>query len=99
MANRVRQLEDALQESHSWHSAESHPLLTDDLLQIKRPLERDGADQISVKEERTEGPDAIDALGSLSVLLAYMSTLAHILQDLSLKTAAQISLAKQPIHG
>ncbi|KAF8343443.1 hypothetical protein F5887DRAFT_972939 [Amanita rubescens] len=67
LANRVRQLEDALHESHSIHSSEQHPLLADDLLQIKRPLERDRADQISIKEERTDGTDTIDALGSLSI--------------------------------
>ncbi|KAF8627682.1 hypothetical protein AX15_004301 [Amanita polypyramis BW_CC] len=67
LANRVRQLEDALEASHSLHSLEPHPLLTDDLLRIKRPLERDRADYVPVKEERAEGTDTIDALGSLSI--------------------------------
>lgn len=67
LANRVRQLEDALHESNSRHSSDQHPLLADDLLQIKRPLERDRVDQISVKEEKLDGTDTIDAFGSLSV--------------------------------
>ncbi|KAK2465637.1 hypothetical protein APHAL10511_002181 [Amanita phalloides] len=67
LANRVRQLEDALHDSHAVHSSATHPLLAEDLLQIKRPLERDRADQISIKEERSEGIDTIDALGSLSI--------------------------------
>ena len=69
LANRVRQLEDALHASHSLNSSELHPLLSEDLLQIKRPLERERVDQTPIKEEWTEGTDEIDAMGSLSVLL------------------------------
>ena len=48
------------------YSRDRHPLLSDDLLQIKRPLEREA------KNERPAEPDvetdeAIDAVGSLYV--------------------------------
>jgi len=36
----VRQLEDALQVSHSRQSIEPHPLLTEELLKLKKPLEK-----------------------------------------------------------
>ncbi|PFH45910.1 hypothetical protein AMATHDRAFT_70915 [Amanita thiersii Skay4041] len=67
LANRVRQLEDALRESHSLNSSESHPLLCEELLQIKRPLERERIDQHPTVEEKLDAADAIDALGSLSI--------------------------------
>ncbi|KIL65536.1 hypothetical protein M378DRAFT_10667 [Amanita muscaria Koide BX008] len=65
LANRVRQLEDALQTSHALNSSEIHTLLTPELLQIKRPLERDKVEQTQAKEERSE--DALDAMGSLLI--------------------------------
>jgi Mg2+ and Co2+ transporter CorA len=65
LATRVRQLEDALQESHENNSHIPHPLLSDELLQIKRPLERERFDLPLVKEEKQEPGDTIDAIGSL----------------------------------
>ncbi|KAF8630740.1 hypothetical protein AX17_005335 [Amanita inopinata Kibby_2008] len=67
LATRVRQLEDALQESHSLNSSERHPLLSEELLQIKRPLERERVDLASRKEEKSETAEAMDAMGSLSI--------------------------------
>jgi hypothetical protein len=58
-------LEDALEESHSRYSGERHPLLSDDLLLIKRPLERERMDDTTIKEEKPEQNDSIDAMGSL----------------------------------
>jgi hypothetical protein len=64
LSSRVRQLEDALAEAYSMYSGERHPLLTDDLLQIKRPLERESRNEMpSVPEAETA--EAIDAVGSL----------------------------------
>lgn len=67
LANRVRSLEDALAESHRMQSSFTHPLLTDDLLQIKRPLEREKFDVPTIKEEKMESSDTIESIGSLSV--------------------------------
>ncbi|KAI0047246.1 hypothetical protein FA95DRAFT_1559311 [Auriscalpium vulgare] len=66
LSNRVRQLEDALAEVNSYHSTERHPLLTDDLLQIKRPLERESRNEMPALPE-AEAVESIDAVGSLSI--------------------------------
>ena len=64
LSNRVRELEDALAEAHTARgSVEAHPLLSHDLLQLKRPLEREAPD--TTKEAETETAEAIDAMGSL----------------------------------
>ncbi|KAK0467253.1 fungal-specific transcription factor domain-containing protein [Desarmillaria tabescens] len=67
LSTRVRQLEDALAESHSLNSPHPHPLLSEELLQIKRPLERERLDEQTQKENHAENADAINALGSLSL--------------------------------
>lgn len=64
LANRVRQLEDALQDAHAARSREPHPLLSEELLQIKRPLERETPEEQS-KETEAESAEVIDAVGSL----------------------------------
>ena len=64
LANRVRHLEDGLAEAHSLNSHHPHPLLRDDLLQIKRPLERERLD-VPPTEEKPDIGDSIDSLGSL----------------------------------
>ncbi|KAF8159767.1 fungal-specific transcription factor domain-containing protein [Crassisporium funariophilum] len=66
LANRVRHLEDGLAHAHSLTSHQQHPLLSDDLLQIKRPLERERLD-VPAAEEKPETGDTIDSLGSLSI--------------------------------
>ena len=65
LANRVRSLEDALAQSHSLNSNDVHPLLSDDLLQIKRPLERERGDSSQSKDETSSSGETIDSLGSL----------------------------------
>lgn len=70
LATRVRQLEDALRMSHSQLSDELHPLLTEDLLKIKAPLQRDVSHQKTpsappVKED--DNADTVDASGSLVI--------------------------------
>ena len=62
LSTRVRELEDALAASHSAWSNEQHPLLRDDLLRIKNPLERDAGQE---KHREPEEEDVVDAVGSL----------------------------------
>ena len=64
LSTRVRQLEDALQEAHNKTSLEAHPLLSDELLQIKRPLERESQED-SPQQGEAEAAEVIDAVGSL----------------------------------
>jgi hypothetical protein len=64
LASRVRELEDGLAQSHALNSNESHPLLRDELLQIKRPLERERPDDTS-QEDQPEVEDVTSPLGSL----------------------------------
>jgi len=64
LSNRVRQLEDALAEAYAVYNNERHPLLSEDLLQIKRPLERESRNEMPSPPE-TETAEAIDAVGSL----------------------------------
>ncbi|PCH44393.1 hypothetical protein WOLCODRAFT_138977 [Wolfiporia cocos MD-104 SS10] len=66
LASRVRQLEDALLEAHSQISLEPHPLLSEELLQIKRPLEREAPEEVPPEPE-PDTAEAIDAVGSLSI--------------------------------
>lgn len=58
-----------MSQSHRLIANEPHPLLSEDLLQIKRPLEREKQDTLKVKEEKVETADTIDAMGSLCVRL------------------------------
>lgn len=61
---RVRSLEDALSVAHKAISNDRHPLLSDELLRVKNPLERDvNADPVRANEEE----DVIEANGSLSI--------------------------------
>ena len=73
LATRVRELEDALRSSHSHLTSEQHPLLTEELLKIKAPLQRDIShtktpSSVIIKEEETN-PDIVDSFGSLSISL------------------------------
>ncbi|TFY61761.1 hypothetical protein EVJ58_g4311 [Rhodofomes roseus] len=66
LSSRVRQLEDALEEAHAKASLEPHHLLTDELRQIKRPLERESQEEMPQAAD-TEAAEVIDAVGSLSI--------------------------------
>jgi hypothetical protein len=73
LATRVRELEDALRSSHSHLTSEQHPLLTEELLKIKAPLQRDISHtkppgSVVIKEEEAN-PDIVDSFGSLSISL------------------------------
>ncbi|KAK7679489.1 hypothetical protein QCA50_017543 [Cerrena zonata] len=66
LANRIRQLEDGLQEERAARGlADPHPLLAADLLRLKRPLERESSE--ALKEPEVDASEAIDAVGSLSI--------------------------------
>ena len=66
LSMRVRSLEDALAVAHKAIANDRHPLLSDELLRIKNPLERDvNAEPVRMSEEE----DTIEANGSLSVLV------------------------------
>ncbi|KAJ7743140.1 fungal-specific transcription factor domain-containing protein [Mycena metata] len=86
LANRVRELEDALRSSHSHLTSEQHPLLSEELLRIKAPLQREvpafrnQPSGNAIKEEE-HNPDVVDAFGSLSISLSggakYFGTTAN----------------------
>lgn len=70
LCSRVRDLEDALRTSHSQSSSESHPLLSDELLRIKAPLQREGPprSQTTINQQEEENnPDIIDSFGTLAI--------------------------------
>ncbi|TBU30737.1 hypothetical protein BD311DRAFT_754294 [Dichomitus squalens] len=65
LANRVRALEDALEEAHSNLSSEAHPLLSNELRALKRPLERESPEE-QAQEQEQEVVESIN-VGSLSI--------------------------------
>lgn len=68
LCNRVRELEDALRDSHGHLSTQTHPLLTEEYLRIKMPLQRESSSERfgnGVKEE--PAADVVDSFGSLSI--------------------------------
>jgi hypothetical protein len=70
LCSRVRDLEDGLRTSHSQNSNEPHPLLSDELLRIKAPLQRESAprNQTTVNQQEEENnPDVIDSFGTLAI--------------------------------
>lgn len=71
LAIRIRELEDALRSSHLRLSAEQHPLLAEELLKIKAPLQRElpsnrDPNAVTVKTEEVD-PEVVDAFGSLQI--------------------------------
>ncbi|KAH8832430.1 hypothetical protein DL96DRAFT_1492094 [Flagelloscypha sp. PMI_526] len=68
LSARIRTLEDALALSHVLHSNQPHPLLSETLRQIKRPLEREMPRlSVSSGEMISAAEDAATAMGSLTV--------------------------------
>ena len=65
MGKRIRQLEDALQISHSSVSNDSHPLLADDLRAVTNDSEQ--PDDTQTSQESDGQKDVLDAFGTLSV--------------------------------
>lgn len=95
----MRELEDALHEAHADRSTEPHPLLTPELLQLKRPLERETAD--TVKEPEVDATEAIDAIGSLYARLRFLSacTLKYCLPGQLPIPVIQNSMGRQRMLG
>ncbi|KAJ4464687.1 fungal-specific transcription factor domain-containing protein [Lentinula lateritia] len=73
LSNRVRELEDGLRSDHIQLTNEPHPLLSEELLKIKAPLQREPPAARSlngaIKDEESN-PDVVDAFGSLSISLS-----------------------------
>ncbi|OSD02999.1 hypothetical protein PYCCODRAFT_1477291 [Trametes coccinea BRFM310] len=69
LANRVRDLEDALRTSHAQHSGDIHPLLTEELLRIKAPIQRENLINTGTTNGNSEeqSGDVVDSFGSLSI--------------------------------
>ncbi|KAJ7257904.1 fungal-specific transcription factor domain-containing protein [Mycena haematopus] len=98
LANRVRELEDALRSSHQHLSSEQHPLLSEELLRIKAPLQREvpafrNQPQGHAIKEEEHNPDVVDAFGSLSITLSgsakYFGTTANSWYFLQNETAEE----------
>ncbi|KAI0296024.1 fungal-specific transcription factor domain-containing protein [Russula brevipes] len=67
---RVRDLEDGLRTSHALNSSEPHPLLSDELLRVKAPLQREAPprNQTTINQQEEENnPDVIDSFGTLAI--------------------------------
>jgi hypothetical protein len=73
LSQRVRELEDGLRVSHAKTATDNHPLLADDLLKVKMPLQREPSSLrnggMGIKEEENP-PESLDAFGSLSISLS-----------------------------
>ncbi|OCH91033.1 hypothetical protein OBBRIDRAFT_792742 [Obba rivulosa] len=73
LSARVRELEDALRTSHANQASETHPLLADELLMIKAPIQRhlangqviNGQNGTTTPEE--QGAEILDSFGSLQI--------------------------------
>ncbi|KAJ4473715.1 fungal-specific transcription factor domain-containing protein [Lentinula aciculospora] len=72
LSNRVRELEDGLRSDHSQLTNVQHPLLSDELLKIKAPLQREppAARSLNGNQDEEPNPDVVDAFGSLSISLS-----------------------------
>ncbi|KAF9647418.1 hypothetical protein BDM02DRAFT_3145961 [Thelephora ganbajun] len=81
LSSRVRQLEDALEQSHANLSTEPHPLLTAELRALKKPIERGSENELlstlrnnglggtngTTEGDNAESNEVPDAVGSLSM--------------------------------
>ncbi|KIL65532.1 hypothetical protein M378DRAFT_161851 [Amanita muscaria Koide BX008] len=75
LAQRVRDLEDALRVTHCQMSSEPHPLLSEELLKVKAPLQRDPpATRYAGQKAEETGTEIIDAFGSLSISVSGQTT-------------------------
>ena len=75
----MRQLEDALEQSHANLSTEPHPLLTAELRALKKPIERGSENELlpglrnnglggmngATEADNPESNEVLDAVGSL----------------------------------
>lgn len=73
LCSRVRDLEDGLKTAHTQNSSEPHPLLSDELLRVKAPLQREAPpiNPTTVNQQEEENnPDVIDSFGTLAINVA-----------------------------
>lgn len=107
LCSRVRDLEDGLKTAHAQNSSEPHALLSDELLRIKAPLQREAplVNPTTVNQQEEENnPDVIDSFGTLAINAAghtsYYSQFANSLvrsQLAMLHINALMSFAFKPI--
>ena len=99
LANRVRELEDALEVAHGHINSDAHPLLSHELRQIKRPLEREAPE--SPKDAEVDTAEAIDQVGSLYATFIYCACLSPLTTapDPYRTPAARNSMAAWQMHG
>lgn len=99
LSTRVRELEDALEETYGHINSDQHPLLSHELRQIKRPLEREAPE--APKETEVDTAEAIDAVGSLYVRYIYCACLYLLTAepDLYRNPAVPNSTAAWQMHG
>ncbi|TFY55189.1 hypothetical protein EVJ58_g8404 [Rhodofomes roseus] len=69
LSSRIRDLEEGLRTSHAQQSQEPHPLLAEDLLSIKAPIQREGLAQLVAGNGHTQDDpaDIVDNFGSLHI--------------------------------
>ncbi|KAI0305952.1 hypothetical protein B0F90DRAFT_1623878 [Multifurca ochricompacta] len=70
LCSRVRDLEDALRTAHDQNSSEPHPLLSEELLRVKAPLQREAPlrNPTTINQQEEENnPDVIDSFGTLAI--------------------------------
>ena len=70
LCSRVRELEDALRVSHNQNSSDEHPLLSEELLRIKAPLQREALPRnptLTNEQEEASNPDVVDSFGTLRI--------------------------------
>ncbi|KAK1233165.1 hypothetical protein PQX77_003700 [Marasmius sp. AFHP31] len=67
MGQRIRQLEDALSLLQASASSEPHPLLRDEFLKIKFPLEISEANRVEIEALPTQEVDLTEACGTLTL--------------------------------
>jgi hypothetical protein len=70
LCSRIRDLEDALRTSHIQNSSEPHPLLSEEQLRIKAPLQREAPPRNPTtihQQEEENNPDVIDSFGTLAI--------------------------------
>ena len=66
MSTHIQKLEDALRISHSYHSSTNHPLLSEELLHIKRGLTRENNGALGPVSTLSD-EQFIELFGTLSV--------------------------------
>jgi hypothetical protein len=70
LCSRIRDLEDGLRTAHAKNSSEPHPLLSDDLMRVKAPLQREAPPRNPTaihQQEEENNPDVIDSFGTLAI--------------------------------